>query len=103
MLVGILIHRALPRWMGGSDEVLKDASHYFLVFSLMLPVMQINYTGSGMLECSGNMKVPSVLNILMCFLDIIFNALFIFPTRTVEVLGKVLHFLEQDLESLVQP
>ncbi|MEE3398792.1 MAG: MATE family efflux transporter [Eubacterium sp.] len=88
MLVGILIHRALPGWLGGSDDVLNDASHYFLVYSLMLPVMQINYTGAGMLECSGNMKVPSVLNILMCLLDVIFNAFFIFPTRIVEVLGE---------------
>ena len=88
MIAGILIHKALPRWMGGSDEVLVDASHYFLVFALMLPIMQINYTGAGMLECSGNMKTPSVLNIIMCFLDIIFNAFFIFPTRPVEVLGN---------------
>lgn len=88
MLAGILIHRVLPKWMGGSDEVLVDASHYFLVFSLMLPVMQINYTGAGMLECSGNMKVPSVLNIIMCFLDVLFNAFFIFPYRTVEIFGN---------------
>ena len=87
MVLGILIHKALPRWMGGSPEVLVDASHYFLVFSLMLPIMQINYTGSGMLECSGNMKVPSILNILMCFLDVIFNAFFIFPSRTVDMWG----------------
>ncbi len=86
MLIGIAIHRQLPVWIGGSEDVKKDASLYFLVFALTLPVMQINYTGAGMLECSGNMKVPSVLNIVMCFLDVVFNAFFIFPARTVRVM-----------------
>ena len=90
MIIGILIHKELPKWMGGSEEVLKDASRYFLVFSLMLPIMQINYTGAGMLECSGNMKIPSMLNIIMCFLDVVFNAIFIFPDRTVDFCGTSL-------------
>jgi putative MATE family efflux protein len=40
-----------------------------------------------MLQSSGNMKVPSILHILMCFLDVIFNLFFIFPTRYVRILG----------------
>ena len=32
----------------------------------------------SMLKCSGNMKIPSALNILMCCLDVTFNYLFIF-------------------------
>lgn len=36
-----------------------------------------------MLRCSGNMRVPSMLSVLMCVLDVIFNTLLIFPTRTV--------------------
>ena len=32
-----------------------------------------------MLQSSGNMKVPGALNILSCFLDVIFNLLLIFP------------------------
>ena len=40
-----------------------------------------------MLECSGEMLLPSVLYIVMCVLDVIFNFLLIFPTREVSVLG----------------
>lgn len=40
-----------------------------------------------MLRCSGNMKVPGGLNVLMCVLDVIFNFLLIFPTRSVSLLG----------------
>ncbi|MBO4468906.1 MAG: MATE family efflux transporter, partial [Bacteroidales bacterium] len=52
-----------------------------------LPFMQIGFYGSTMLECSGEMVLPSVLYIVMCVLDVLFNFLLIFPTRLVSVLG----------------
>ena len=42
-----------------------------------------------MLKCSGNMKIPSMLNIMMCVLDVCFNYLFIF-TFELGVLGAAL-------------
>ncbi len=87
MLIAIAVHRRLPVWMGGGPDVLEDGARYFLVFGLSLPFLQINYTGAGMLECSGNVKVPSLLNIMMCFLDVVFNAYFIYPSRTVFMPG----------------
>ena len=89
MGICILIHRQLPVWMGGAPEVVHDGSRYFLVFGLTLPLMQINYTGSGMLECSGNVRIPSILNVLMCFLDVLFNAFFIYPSRNVTLWGRL--------------
>jgi putative MATE family efflux protein len=35
-----------------------------------------------MLRCSGNIHTPSILNVLMCLLDVLFNWLLIFPTCT---------------------
>jgi putative MATE family efflux protein len=32
----------------------------------------------SMLKCSGNMKIPSALNIMMCVLDVVFNYCFIY-------------------------
>ena len=34
----------------------------------------------GMLQSSGNMRIPSALNILMCVLDVLFNSVLIFPS-----------------------
>ena len=45
-----------------------------------------------MLQCSGDMRTPSALNILMCCMNVVFNSLFIFPTRTVTLLGADLTF-----------
>ena len=78
MIISVIIHRALPVWMGADEKILDDASDYFLIFGISLPLMQINHTGAGMLECSGNMKLPALLNVMMCFLDVLFNAFFIY-------------------------
>ena len=42
----------------------------------------LNSLCAGMLRCSGNMHVPSILNIGLCLLDVVFNWLLIFPSRT---------------------
>ena len=80
--VGMGISGALPRWLGGDEAIRADSSAYFFIYSLFLPVLQMHFLAGGMLRCSGNMRVPSLLSVLMCVLDVIFNFLFIFPTRT---------------------
>ncbi len=86
-IVASSISGSLPVWLGGEKEVVTDSARYFLIFSLTIPVAQLRYLGSSMLQCSGNMKTPSLLNSLVCILDVIFNMLFIFPTRNVEIFG----------------
>ena len=75
---GIVIHRALPYWLGGTADIASDSSLYFLIFACAAPLFQLEHLFGSMLKCSGNMKVPSMLNIMMCFLDVIFNSIFIF-------------------------
>ena len=86
-LAGVAIADPLPRWLGGEASIRPDASAYFLIYAAFLPFMQIGLYGSTMLECSGEMLVPSVLYIVMCVLDVLFNFLLIFPMREVSVLG----------------
>lgn len=90
LLLGVLIHRTLPVWLGGESAIAGDASAYFLVYCLSLPVLQLNYISGGMLQCSGNMRIPSLLHIMMCGLDVLFNAIFIFPARKITVLGMTI-------------
>lgn len=85
MAVGLSITPFLPHWLGGEDEICRNASLYFGVFVTALPMLTMNYLAGGMLRCAGNMKVPSLLNVMMCVLDVIFNFLLIFPTR--EIVG----------------
>lgn len=86
-LIGMSISGALPGWLGGDVVIRRDSSLYFLIFSLFIPVLQLNFLAGSMLRCSGNMRVPSLLNVLMCVLDVIFNFFLIFPTREAELGG----------------
>lgn len=76
-LLGLVICRQLPCWLGGGAEICADASAYFLTFSLMLPFSQLNSLTAGFLQCAGDMVTPSVLNAVMCGLDMVCNALLI--------------------------
>ena len=80
--IGVGISSYLPHWLGGGEDICHDASLYFMFFSLCLPFSMLNSLCSGMLRCSGNMHIPSLLNMGMCLLDVLFNWLLIFPTRT---------------------
>lgn len=87
MSVGAAIAWPLPGWLGGEEVVRHNASLYFMVFVLALPVLIFNYLGCGVLRATGNMKVPGGLNVLMCILDVIFNFFLIFPTREMHISG----------------
>lgn len=82
-IIGVLLSPVLPMWLGGKEEITSAASGYFLIFSCALPATQFRQLAGSMLQCSGDMKTPSALNILMCILDVIFNFLLIFPSRQV--------------------
>ena len=81
-LLGAAVSGVLPGWLGGDETICGNATAYFLIFALSLPFVQLNNLAGGMLQASGNMRVPSTLQVLMCFLDVVFNMLFIFPETT---------------------
>ncbi|MCR5608384.1 MAG: MATE family efflux transporter [Lachnospiraceae bacterium] len=93
MIISALISGYLPAWLGGNENIRNGASLYFYIFALSLPFVQLNSTAAGMVQCSGNMKVPGILEIIMCFLDVIFNALFIFPSHTYNIYGIKIHMI----------
>lgn len=98
LFFGVLLHKRLPVWLGGESDITGAASLYFLVYCLFLPVVQLNYIAGGMLQCSGNTKIPSMLHIFMCVLDVLFNAVLIFPTRSYMVWGHMFVLPGQDWE-----
>lgn len=84
-LVAALISTPLPGWLGGEAAIQKMASQYFLVYMLGLPALQMNSIAGGMHQSSGNMRLPGILNVMCCVMDVIFNLFFIFPTRVVHL------------------
>ena len=86
-LTAAVISPFLPVWLKADESLWLDASSYFLVFALSQPLVMLTTVSGLMLECSGNMKLPSILNTLLCVLDVVFNALFIFPSRHITLAG----------------
>lgn len=78
---------ALPYWLGGEADICPAAARYYLIFSLAIPFAQLRQLSGSMLQCSGDMKTPSILNASLCGCDVVLNFLLIFPSRTVTVLG----------------
>ena len=77
-LTSIAIAPFLPYWLGGSEEIAHDASLYFAIIGFCGIFFQMEGLAWSMLKCSGNMKIPSALNIGMCVMDVIFNYIFIY-------------------------
>lgn len=77
-LVGISISGHLPYWLGGDASIAGDASMYFMIFMMAIPAFQMSSLSANMLKCSGNMRIPSMVSILVCLLDVVFNYIFIY-------------------------
>lgn len=86
-VIGMIISPVLPVWLGGGSDIIENSSKYFFIFALGIPFMQLNYLSASMHRCSGNMRLPSILNTMMCFLDVVFNYFLIFPSKEIDVLG----------------
>lgn len=86
-LIGIGISPFLPQWLGGSILITENASRYFLIFALSIPLLQCNFLTVGLLRSSGNMLLPGILGVIMCILDVILNFFLIFPTRNLHLMG----------------
>lgn len=78
MGIGLMIAPALPRWLGADQQIWHDATAYFSIFACGMPLIVLNSLAAGSLRCSGNVKVPSMLMVMMCMLDVAFNYIFIF-------------------------
>ena len=79
-IVGVALAPYVPTWLGGA------------------PAAFLGFVASSMLRSTGNVKLPSMINIGMCFLDAIFNLLLIFPTATYKILGLSITVPGADLD-----
>lgn len=77
-LIGVAIHLSLPYWLGGGSDIAGNSSRYFLIYALALPFIFLYHTSEMMLKSAGNMHTPSVMAILVCICDVVFNYLFIY-------------------------
>ena len=80
---GVFISFRLPLWLKADESLWHDATMYFLFFSLFMIPRLLSRLCISLLQCTGNMKLPSILSVIMCFLDVVFNFFLILPSRYV--------------------
>lgn len=85
---GISISSRLPVMLGGRQEIVTDANLYFGIFALSAPAVLILHISAAFIQASGNIILPSILHVIMCILDVVFNFFLIFESRIVSV-GKL--------------
>lgn len=90
-VLGVVLSNYLPIWLGAEQSLWTDATLYFKYFSVFIIVRQFNILSAQMLQCTGDMKTPSLFLTLSCILDVIFNFFFIFPSRDITVLNHTFH------------
>lgn len=77
LCAGIAVSGRLPGWLGAESAIRRDASAYFFIYACSLPAVQLSSLAGSMLQCSGDMKTPGLLNACMCGEDVVFNMIFI--------------------------
>ena len=85
--VCMLISDSVPRWLGGEEAILGNATAYFRIYTLAVPFVLLRQLSNGTMQSTGDMKTPSILSAVVCFLDVVLNMLMIFPARTTAVFG----------------
>lgn len=89
-LLGLCLSDFLPIWLRADNSIHKLSIRYFNIYALSIPLIQLNGYSAGMLQSAGNMRTPGICTIAMYAMNILFNFLLIFPSRTVDLCGNTL-------------
>ena len=82
------ISRFLPGWLGADISLQTDASAYFAIWSAALPFTMAMGMYTAMLRATGDALTPSLISVLVCLLDVVFNFFLINPTRQILLFGQ---------------
>ena len=85
---GVGISRFLPGWLGADISLQADASAYFAIWSAALPFTMAMGMYTAMLRATGDALTPSLISVLVCLLDVVFNFFLINPTRQILLFGQ---------------
>ena len=82
-LIIVSLGRFLPAFLGADPDIRPYAGAYFCVVGAFFPFNMACAMYSSILRCSGNVTLPSLMNIGMCLLDVLFNFFLIYPSRQI--------------------
>lgn len=78
----------IPVWMRVDPEIQGMASRYFLILYIPMMFRTASIIFGTVLRASGDTKTPMQVGIIVNLINIIFNFLLIYPTRTAAIFGR---------------
>mgnify|MGYP000831371362 FL=1 len=87
-LFGLGISPFLPGWLGADPSLRANATAYFAIWSAALPFTMAMGMYASILRAAGNALTASLISVLVCVLDAIFNFFLINPTRQIQLFGQ---------------
>ena len=84
-LFGLGISPFLPGWLGADPSLRANATAYFAIWSAALPFTMAMGLYLSILRAAGNALTASLISVLVCVLDAIFNFFLINPPDAVGI------------------
>ncbi len=79
----------IPVWMQVDSQIQSLASKYFLILYAPMLFRTATIIFGTVLRAAGDTKTPMKIGILVNIINIVLNFLWIYPARSIEILGKV--------------
>lgn len=86
-VAALSISFVLPKWMGASPEIWKDAGTYFFITSCPMVFKGANIIFANVLRANKDSKTPMLVNIFVNILNIVLNQLLIGPDMVLKAGG----------------
>ncbi|MBR4442238.1 MAG: MATE family efflux transporter [Clostridia bacterium] len=86
-VITLAVSPFLPAWLGAEEALRRDGSLYFAIVCAPMLFRAAQVIFSAAIQATGDTRTPMFINLGMNALNIVLNALFIFETRPVDILG----------------
>ncbi|MCR3757516.1 MATE family efflux transporter [Clostridium felsineum] len=90
-IITLSISPFLPKWLGASPEIQKNASLYFGIICIPMLFRVAIIIFGAVLRATGDMKTPMKVNLIMNIINILLNCILIYGNQTISVGGLKIH------------
>ena len=78
-------------WMGAEQSIHQDVENYLRIIGSVMVFEVFIIVAGAIIRCSGDTKTPMIYNLFNNIANIVFNFIFIYPSRELELFGLKLN------------
>ena len=77
----------MATWMGAEQSIHQDVENYLRIIGLVMVFEVFIIVAGAIIRCSGDTKTPMIYNLFNNIANIVFNFIFIYPSRELGLFG----------------